>query len=73
MPLATSALTAADHAPFSLAWSLIFASSDIEFLREEWFTELYRNVGEGMEYVMLDLRKILHPKRRINWGMAWVK
>ena len=27
----------------------------------------------SMEYVMLDLRKILHPKRRINWGMAWVK
>ena len=26
-----------------------------------------------MEYVMLDLRRILDPTRRINWGMAWVK
>lgn len=27
----------------------------------------------SMEYVMLDLKRILHPERRVNWGMAWVK
>ena len=50
---------------------VIFASSDIEFLKEEWFSELYSNIGEGMEYVMLENHSVFALDKNVIPKMGW--
>jgi len=50
---------------------VIFASSDIEFLKDQWFSELASAIADGMEYVMLENHSVFALDKKAIPRMGW--